>query len=73
MNGSNFAPSQDLMHIPSRDNIFDDFLGHLRDPRLSSYFTEIIYIFNIFDHFITFEPRICEVWKGNIWELNISL
>ena len=33
LNGSNFGPSQDFMHMPSRVNIsFDDFLGHLRVP-----------------------------------------
>ena len=31
---------------------------------ISSCFMENIYIFTIFYHLITFEPRICEVWKG---------
>ena len=31
---------------------------------MGSSFTKSIYIFNIFYHFITFEPRISEVWKG---------
>ena len=37
LNGSNFGPSQNRMHMPSRDNIsFDDFLGHLGDPPVAS-------------------------------------
>ena len=31
---------------------------------MGSSFTKNNYIFNIFYHFITFEPRISEVWKG---------
>ena len=31
---------------------------------ISSSLTAIIYIFDIFYHFFTFEPWICEVWKG---------
>ena len=31
---------------------------------MGSSFMKIICTFNIFYHFIIFEPRICEVWKG---------
>ena len=31
---------------------------------ISSSFVELIYIFNIFYHLCTFEPRMIEVWKG---------
>ena len=40
---------------------------------ISSSFMKSIYIINIFYHFIIFEPRIFEVWKGKIsvpWELS---
>ena len=35
-------PSQNLMHMPSRDNIsFDDFLGHLGEPPVFDRFLTI--------------------------------
>ena len=40
---------------------------------ISSSLTAIIYIFDIFYHFFTFEPRICEVWKGkNLCPLGVK-
>ena len=40
---------------------------------ISSSFTKIIYIFDIFSHFFTFEPRICKVWKGkNLCSLGVQ-
>ena len=40
---------------------------------ISSSFTKIIHIIDIFYHFFTFEPRICEVWKGkNLCPLGVK-
>ena len=48
LNCSNFEPSQDFMHMPSRAKIFfDDFLGHLRVPSvlLSSPISRILNLY----------------------------
>ena len=37
LNGTNFGPSQDHMHMPPCDTTsFGDFLGHLKDPSVCS-------------------------------------